>query len=321
VAEVRGEWAFPLLRSTGQPICSGSFSFHREQPLVPRLATTEPERSRTVGANATAHPPLAASGPYLPSLSLAPSARHYLRQEPYAGNPPVRIRAGGTAKAVSLPRPHFFRCEAPRLSQLAILPRQRIPQTDHFGRLPAAAKQTLDRLPIIMVKQEADTIVPRAKIDADLFFFVEPRRREEIAAFPEDQCVAEIKPFQDRPKFRNSRVIEERILQSKSSGKIQPDRKLRLRSPMKFETVFAFLKRWQWPRISQPRIGTPKRAILQGLSVAEIVATGAYAPENRPVRSQRFIQLFDIQKLFVVENHVEKSSRMNRSRSLAVSVL
>ncbi len=34
-----------------------------------------------------------------------------------------------------------------------------------------------------------DTIVPRAKIDADLFFFVEPRRREEIAAFPEDQCV------------------------------------------------------------------------------------------------------------------------------------
>src|SRR5260370_786325 len=80
--------------------------------------------------------------------------------------------------------PPFFRCEAPRLSQLAILPRQRIPQTDHFRRLPAAAKQTLNRLPIIMVKQEADTIVPRAKIDADLFFFVEPRRAEEIAAFP-----------------------------------------------------------------------------------------------------------------------------------------
>jgi hypothetical protein len=70
-----------------------------------------------------------------------------------------------------------------------------------------------------MVKQDADPIVPRSKIDADLFFFVEPRRREEIAAFPEDQCVAEIKPFQNRPKFRNSRVIEERILQSKSSGK------------------------------------------------------------------------------------------------------
>ena len=48
-----------------------------------------------VGANATAHPPLAASGPHLPSLSRAPSARHYLRQEPDAGNPPVRICAGG----------------------------------------------------------------------------------------------------------------------------------------------------------------------------------------------------------------------------------
>jgi hypothetical protein len=57
-----------------------------------------------VGANETAHPTLATSGPYLPSLSLAPPARHHLRQEPYAGNPPVRICAGGTAKAVSLPR-------------------------------------------------------------------------------------------------------------------------------------------------------------------------------------------------------------------------
>jgi hypothetical protein len=47
-----------------------------------------------VGAQETAHPPLAASGPYLPSLSLAPPARHHLRQEPYAGNPPVRICAG-----------------------------------------------------------------------------------------------------------------------------------------------------------------------------------------------------------------------------------
>src|SRR5208337_192888 len=103
-----------------------------------------------------------------------------------------------------------------------------------------------------MVKQDADPIVPRAEIDADLFLFVEPRGGQEIATFPEDQCVAEIKPFQDRPKFRNSRVIEERILQSKSSGKIQPDRKFRLRPPVKFETVFAFLKRRQGPRISEP---------------------------------------------------------------------
>lgn len=37
---------------------------------------------------------MASSGPYLPSLSIAPSARHYLRQEPDARNPLVRIRAG-----------------------------------------------------------------------------------------------------------------------------------------------------------------------------------------------------------------------------------
>src|SRR5208283_608489 len=91
--------------------------------------------------------------------------------------------------------PHFFRCEAPRLSQLAILPRQSIPQTDHFRRLPAAAEQTLNSLPIVMMKCEGYPVVPRAKYDADLFFFVEPRRREEIATFPEDQCVAQRQPF------------------------------------------------------------------------------------------------------------------------------
>ena len=45
-----------------------------------------------------------ASGTYLSSLSLAPFARYYLRQEPYGGNPLVRIRAGGTEQSVSLPR-------------------------------------------------------------------------------------------------------------------------------------------------------------------------------------------------------------------------
>ena len=90
------------------------FRFTVSEPLASHSLTAKPEGSRSVGANATAHPPLAASGPYLPSLSFAPSARHYLRQEPDAGNPPVRICAGGTEQSVSLPRPHFFRCEAPR---------------------------------------------------------------------------------------------------------------------------------------------------------------------------------------------------------------
>jgi hypothetical protein len=38
------------------------------------------------------------------SFSFAPCARHNLRQEPYAGNPLVRICAGGTEQSVSLPR-------------------------------------------------------------------------------------------------------------------------------------------------------------------------------------------------------------------------
>src|SRR5215469_5580882 len=65
---VRGERAHPILRSSGESVCSGSFSFHRQQPLAPRPSTTESERSRTVGANEPAHPPLAASSPYLPSV-------------------------------------------------------------------------------------------------------------------------------------------------------------------------------------------------------------------------------------------------------------
>jgi hypothetical protein len=95
---------YPILRSAGQPIRPGPLSFHREQPLASNAVQTKPVWSRSVGANEPAHPPLAASGPYLPSLSFVPSARHDLRQEPYAGNPPVRICAGGTEQSVSLPR-------------------------------------------------------------------------------------------------------------------------------------------------------------------------------------------------------------------------
>ena len=58
----------------------------------------------SVGTNGTAHPAQAATGPYLPPLSLAPSARQYLRQEPYAGNLLLRICAGGTEQSVFLAR-------------------------------------------------------------------------------------------------------------------------------------------------------------------------------------------------------------------------
>jgi len=66
-----------------------------DAPLASRSLSAKPARSCSVGTHATTHPQMAASGPYLPSLSLAPSARHYLRQVPDAGNPPVRICAGG----------------------------------------------------------------------------------------------------------------------------------------------------------------------------------------------------------------------------------
>src|SRR5579875_2225925 len=104
MVEVCGGRAYPILGSAGQPACSGPFSFHREQSLASRSHAAKSEGAHAVGADATAHPPLASSGPYLPSLSFAPSARHHLRQEPYAGNPPVRICPGGTERSVSLPR-------------------------------------------------------------------------------------------------------------------------------------------------------------------------------------------------------------------------
>src|SRR5437667_1668385 len=145
-----------------------------------------------------------------------------------------------------------------------------------------------------MTKCDGDPVVPRAKLDADLFLFVEPRGGEEIAAFPEDQCVAQIQPFQYRPKLRDPRVIVKRILQSKSSRKMQPDGKFRLRPPVNFETVFSLLEGRQWPTISRPRIGTPKCTIPYGFFMAEVMTTGAHAPENRPVRSQPFVQLLDV---------------------------
>src|SRR5579872_277477 len=96
MVEVRGERASPILRSAGQPARSYSLSFHGDELLASCSEQAKPAWSRQVGANETAHPPLASSGPHLSPLSIAPFARHHLRQEPDAGNPPVRICAGGT---------------------------------------------------------------------------------------------------------------------------------------------------------------------------------------------------------------------------------
>ena len=96
-----GEWLksvvgghYPILRSSGKSVCSGSLPSHGKSPLVSRSHAAKPEGARAVGTDATAHPKMASSGPCLPSLAFAPSARHHLRQEPDAGNPPVRICPG-----------------------------------------------------------------------------------------------------------------------------------------------------------------------------------------------------------------------------------
>jgi hypothetical protein len=78
---------------------------------------------------------------------------------------------------------------------------------------------------------------------------------------------------------------------------MQPDRKLRCRSTMKFETVFVFLKRGQWPAISRAEVRPPKCAIGYAFLVAEIMAAGTDAPENRPVGAQYFVELFNIEEV------------------------
>jgi hypothetical protein len=67
----------------------------------------------------------------------------------------------------------------------------------------------------------------RAKYDADLFFFVEPRGREEIATFPEDQCVAQRQPFlvsSEVPQFWGNRRadIAEQIFRENTARQKTP---------------------------------------------------------------------------------------------------
>jgi hypothetical protein len=69
-----------------------------------------------------------------------------------------------------------------------------------------------------MMKCEGDPIVPKAKVDADIVRFVEPRGGEEIANFPEDQLLAQIQPSQYRPKLRDqSREFRYQRMEQSSS--------------------------------------------------------------------------------------------------------
>src|SRR5437667_11627108 len=80
-----GAWTPPVLRSAHE-------------------FAAQPEWARTLGSYAAPHRSLAASAFCLSSLSPAPHGRRHLRQEPDAGNPPVRIRGGGREQSRSLLR-------------------------------------------------------------------------------------------------------------------------------------------------------------------------------------------------------------------------
>src|SRR5713101_6219385 len=90
-----GAWAYPVLRSAHEQPGAGSLSIPSGAALASRAVAAQPERPRPLGSHAAPHHSLAASAYRLSSLSAAPHGRYYLRQEPDAGNPLVRIRGGG----------------------------------------------------------------------------------------------------------------------------------------------------------------------------------------------------------------------------------
>src|SRR5216683_608069 len=92
-----GAWTHPVLRSAPEPKRAVDLSVPSGAALASRVVAAQSERSRPLGPHAAPHQPLAATAFCLSSLSPAPPGRRYLRQEPDAGNPLVRIRGGGYA--------------------------------------------------------------------------------------------------------------------------------------------------------------------------------------------------------------------------------
>jgi len=104
VAAISRWWTRPLLRRAHEqssPVC---FPPRGRPTLASRAWSAQPERPSALGAHAAAHRPMVTSGPHLPPLSPEATWRHYLRQEPDAGNPLVRIRGGGHGRPCFLLR-------------------------------------------------------------------------------------------------------------------------------------------------------------------------------------------------------------------------
>src|ERR1017187_7370623 len=87
--------ALSLLRRAREWPSAPHLSLAGRTALASRSLTAQPERTGAMGAHETPNRPLAAPSPHCSSLSLAAADRPYLRQEPDAGKPPVRICGGG----------------------------------------------------------------------------------------------------------------------------------------------------------------------------------------------------------------------------------
>ena len=86
------------IRYYGVPMNTPSITGFRKEVLpavVEGLKTAKPQAPTGLGPDETSRGQVAPARPCLPSLSFRPSRRHYLRQEPYAEEPHVRVCAGG----------------------------------------------------------------------------------------------------------------------------------------------------------------------------------------------------------------------------------
>src|SRR5271167_2942660 len=99
-----GAWTPPILRGAHEPTGAVDLSVPSRAALASRAVATKPEWPRTLGSYAAPHQPLVASAYCLSSLSPAPHGRYYLRQEPDAVVPLVRICGGGREQSRSLLR-------------------------------------------------------------------------------------------------------------------------------------------------------------------------------------------------------------------------
>jgi hypothetical protein len=75
--------------------------------VVESPQTAEPQTPAALGSDETSRGQVAPTRPCMPSLSSGALQRHYLKQEPYAEEPHVRVRAGGR-RATGVPTATLF---------------------------------------------------------------------------------------------------------------------------------------------------------------------------------------------------------------------